>query len=135
LTQVRLSLALIVVFFWYQGVAPRYPPAKFTPSISPKLKSGIDCSGETGNNSGILIPVAPTEIFPPTPSAIETVWLGPTDNSLSNVGVIVLTRLTDRFHPGCFCVQPPVKFTEDAQAKIPKGPGNGVNGACVLSEL
>ena len=81
------------------------------------------------------MPFLPREMFPFAPSASERVWLGPTENSFNTVGVIVLTRLAEKFQPGCFCVQPPGNWTTDEQAKIPNGPGKGRNGLESVSEL
>src|ERR1700730_2121291 len=103
--------------------------------ISLKLMSGIDWSEDTGNSSGILMPFLPSETFPFAPSATERVWLGPAENSFKRAGVMVLTRFTDKFQPGCFCVQPPGKLIDDEQAKIPNGPGKGRKGEESFSVL
>src|SRR6185312_4709986 len=97
--------------------------------------SGIDSSEPRGKSSCISMPLAAREIFPPTLSASERVWLGPMENSLSKFGLMVLTRLREKFHPGCFCTQPPVKLIDEEHAKMPNGPGKGSNGALVVSEL
>src|ERR1700722_174677 len=81
------------------------------------------------------MPLTPREMFPLVPAAEERVWLGPTENSFKIEGVMVLTRFAEKFQPGCFWVQPPGKVTAEAQAKMPNGPGNGVNGDVSFSEL
>src|SRR5215469_2058685 len=99
--QVRLSFTLIVVLACRQGVEPRYVPGRFTLALpKPKPKSGTDWSAPTEKSNGRLIPFAPRETFPLTGSARERVWLGPIENSFSSVGLMVLTRFTETFHPG-----------------------------------
>lgn len=75
------------------------------------------------------MPFFDSEMFPLVPSALDSVWLGPTENSFSKRGVKDATKLSDRFHPGCCWMQPPGKLIEDEQAKIPNGPGR-----CAASE-
>ena len=81
------------------------------------------------------MPFVAREMFPFVPCARERVWLGPMENSFNTVGVIVLTRFAEKFQPGCCCVHPPLKVVPDAQAKMPNGPGKGVNGDVSVSEL
>src|ERR1700716_1581543 len=95
----------------------------------------MDWSGDNGYSNCMLMPFLPRETFPFTLSAMESVWLGPTENSFSKVGVMVLTKLAEKFQPGCFCVQPPAKLIADEQAKIPNGPGKFSKGAVSVSEL
>ena len=51
------------------------------------------------------------------------------------VEVMVLTKFAEKFQPGCFCVQPPLKVVDEAQAKIPNGPGKAVKGEESFSVL
>src|SRR2546425_234152 len=97
--------------------------------------SGMDWSGDSGKSNCILMPFLPRDTFPFTLSAMERVWLGPTENSFNTFAVMVLTRLAEKFQPGCFCTQPPVKLIADEQAKIPNGPGKFSKGAVLVSEL
>ena len=48
---------------------------------------------------------------------------------------MVVTKLTDKFHPGCFCVQPPGKLIGVSHEITPKGPPLPVNGEESFSEL
>src|SRR5262245_44813526 len=72
-----------------------------------KPKSGTFASGLTGNSRGRLMPLVPRAMLPLLPVQSERVTLGPRVASLTNVGVIVLTRLSARFQEGALAMHPP----------------------------
>src|ERR1019366_10138203 len=102
-----LSLKLIVVLAWYQGLAPKYDQGKLRLLLPLKLTSGIEVLGGTGKSIGRLMLFFPTERLPFVPVVEERFTLGPSDTSFNNVGLRVVTRSSDRFQDGFLLVQPP----------------------------